>query len=172
LTAIRAGNKDINRYRINADIIMALAENVREAGIGTVFLQGGQHPKTDNPISEVIPRIRRELDCEVLLCMGEKPLAIFEEYAALGATSYILKFEISSSTLYSEIVRTSLAKHIDCIRWIKQSGMEVGTGNIVGLPNNQTMDTLIDDVLLGEELQPDFVSVSPFPRSRSTRATG
>ncbi|GAC1347471.1 MAG: [FeFe] hydrogenase H-cluster radical SAM maturase HydE [Acetobacteraceae bacterium] len=165
--AIRAGNKDITRYRMNADVIMAVAETIRDAGIGTVFLQGGQDPKTDKLISDVIPRIRRELDCEVLLCMGEKPRAIYEEWAALGATSYILKFETSSPALYDEIVRTSLAKRIDCIRWIKQTGMEVGTGNIVGLPN-QTMDVLIDDVLLAEELQPDFVSASPFIPNEGT----
>ena len=94
--AIRAGNKDLTRYRMTEDNIMALAEGIRDSGIGTVFLQGGQDPKTDKLISAVIPRIRRELDCEVLLCMGEKPRAIYEEWAALGATSYILKFETSS----------------------------------------------------------------------------
>ncbi len=165
--AIRAGNKDLTRYRMNEDNIMALAESIRDSGIGTVFLQGGQDPKTDKLISAVIPRIRRELDCEVLLCMGEKPRAIYQEWAALGATSYILKFETSSPALYDEIVRTSLEKRIECMSWIKQAGMEVGTGNIVGLPN-QTMDVLIDDILLAEQLEPDFLSSSPFIPNEGT----
>jgi len=165
--AIRAGNKAIDRYRMTADNIMALAEGIREAGIGTVFLQGGQDPKTDKLISAVIPRIRRELGCEVLLCMGEKPRAVYEEWAALGATSYILKFESSSPELYDQVVRTSLAKRIDCIRWIKAAGMEIGTGNIVGLPG-QTLEHLVDDILLAEELQPDFVSSSPFIPNEGT----
>jgi len=165
--AIRAGNKELSRYRMTADNIMVLAEAIREAGIGTVFLQGGQDPKTDKLISEVIPRIRQELGCEVLLCMGEKPGAVYEEWAALGATSYILKFETSDPKLYDQIVRTPLDKRVQCIRWIKQTGMEVGTGNIVGLPN-QTLDTLIDDILLAEELEPDFVSASPFIPNEGT----
>ena len=165
--AIRAGNKDIHRYRMSEDNIMALAEGIREAGIGTVFLQGGQDPKTDKLISTLIPRIRNELECEVLLCMGEKPREIYQEWAALGATSYILKFESSSPQLYYDVVRTSLAKRIDCIRWIKASGMEIGTGNIVGLPG-QTMDHLIDDILLAEELQPNFLSSSPFIPNEGT----
>jgi biotin synthase len=165
--AIRAGNKAIHRYRMTADNIMALAEGIREAGIGTVFLQGGQDPRTDTMISAVIPRIRQELGCEVLLCLGEKPRAVYEEWAALGATSYILKFESSSPELYHQVVRTSLAKRIDCIRWIKAAGMEIGTGNIVGLPN-QTIEHLIDDILLAEDLQPDFVSSSPFIPNEGT----
>jgi biotin synthase len=165
--AIRAGNKDIERYRMTEDVIMALAENVRAAGIGTVFLQGGQDPKTDKMISAVIPRIRRELGCEVLLCLGEKPRHVYEEWAELGATSYILKFESSSPELYYQVVRTSLPKRIDCIRWIKATGMEIGTGNIVGLPG-QTIEHLIDDILLAEELQPDFVSSSPFIPNEGT----
>lgn len=165
--AIRAGNKDLSRYRMTEDNIMGLAESIRAAGIGTVFLQGGQDPKTDRLISAIIPRIRRELDCEVLLCMGEKPRAIYEEWAGLGATSYILKFETSDPRLYDEIVRTPLAKRLDCIRWIKQAGMEIGTGNIVGLPG-QTMDTLIDDILLAEQLEPDFLSSSPFIPNEGT----
>ncbi|MBV8911716.1 MAG: [FeFe] hydrogenase H-cluster radical SAM maturase HydE [Acetobacteraceae bacterium] len=165
--AIRAGNKALDRYRMTEDNIMALAEGIREAGIGTVFLQGGQDPKTDKLISSIIPRIRSELDCEVLLCMGEKPRAIYEEWAALGATSYILKFESSSPDLYYQVVRTSLAKRIDCIRWIKAAGMEIGTGNIVGLPG-QTLEHLIDDILLAEELEPDFVSSSPFIPNEGT----
>ena len=165
--AIRAGNKDISRYRMNEDTIMALAEGIRDSGIGTVFLQGGQDPKTDRLISAVIPRIRAELDCEVLLCMGEKPRAVYQEWAALGATSYILKFETSSPALYDQIVRTSLAKRIDCIRWIQETGMEVGTGNIVGLPD-QTREHLIDDIKLAESLEPDFLSSSPFIPNEGT----
>jgi biotin synthase len=165
--AIRANNKKLDRYRFTADEIMAIAEGIREAGIGTVFLQGGQEPKIDRLVSELIPRLRRELGCEVLLNLGEKPKAVYEEWAALGATSYILKFETSSPELYQRIVRTPLDRRIECIRWIKETGMEIGTGNIVGLPG-QTMETLISDVQLVMDLEPDFVSSSPFIPNEDT----
>ena len=165
--AIRAGNKALSRYRMTADNIMGLAECIREAGISTIFLQGGQDPKMDGVVSQVIPRIRRELDCEVLLCLGEKPREVYQEWAALGATSYILKFETSDPGLYDRVVRTPLDKRIRCIRWIKEAGMEIGTGNIVGLPG-QTLDMLVDDILLAEELEPDFLSSSPFIPNEGT----
>jgi len=165
--AIRAGNKAMSRYRMTEDFIMGVAEQVREAGIGTVFLQAGQDRQMDQAVSAVIPRIRGELGCEVLLNLGEKPRHVYEEWAALGATSYILKFETSDPQLYWDIVRTPLDKRIDCIRWIKAAGMEVGTGNIVGLPG-QTLDMLVRDVLLVAELEPDFASSSPFIPNENT----
>ncbi len=165
--AIRAGNKAMARYRMTEDYIMGVAEQVKEAGIGTVFLQAGQDPQMDNVVSAVIPRIRRDLGCEVLLNLGEKPRHVYEEWAALGATSYILKFESSDPQHYWNIVRTPLNKRIDCIRWIREAGMEIGTGNIVGLPG-QTLDMLVRDVLLVAELEPDFASSSPFIPNEDT----
>jgi biotin synthase len=165
--AIRAGNKAMDRYRMSADFIMGVAEQVRDAGIGTVFLQGGQDPQMDRVVSAVIPLIRRDLGCEVLLNLGEKPRHVYEEWAALGATSYILKFEASDPQLYWDIVRTPLDKRIECIHLIRAAGMEVGTGNIVGLPG-QTLDMLVRDVLLVAELEPDFASSSPFIPNENT----
>ena len=165
--AIRGNNKALDRYRMAVDDIMAIAERIAEAGIGTVFLQAGQDPKMDPVVSEVIPRVRQELGCEVLLCLGEKPQAVYQEWAALGATSYILKFETSDPVLYDQIVRTPLDKRIQCIRWIQETGMEIGTGNIIGLPG-QTLDTIVADIRLGEALQPDFMSASPFIPNEGT----
>lgn len=165
--AIRANNTLMERYRLTAEDIIAIGWRVKDAGIGTVFLQAGQDPKMDAVVSEVIPRIRSELGCEVLLNLGEKPRHVYEEWAALGATSYILKFETSDPELYDAIVRTPLDKRLECIRWIKATGMEVGTGNIVGLPG-QTIETLVDDIELALDLQPDFVSSSPFIPNENT----
>ena len=39
--------------------------------------------------------------------------------------------------------------------------MKLGTGNIIGLPE-QTLDTLAEDILLAQSMHPDFVSSSPF----------
>ena len=45
--------------------------------------------------------------------------------------------------------------------------MKLGTGNIIGLPG-QTLDTLVEDILLAREMQPDFVSSSPFIPNENT----
>jgi biotin synthase len=165
--AIRAGNKALERYRMTADDILMFAGRIRETGIATIFLQGGQDPGMDSVVSAVIPRLRAEFGTEVLLCLGERPRHVYEEWAALGATSYILKFETSDPVLYDEIVRTPLARRLDCLRWIRSAGMQIGTGNIVGLPG-QTFDTLVDDIMLAADIGPDFASSSPFIPNEGT----
>jgi biotin synthase len=96
----------------------------------------------------------------VLLAVGERPKEVYQKFAQLGADSYILKFETSDPFLYKQIAHAPLVKRLQCIRWLQELGFSVGTGNIVGLPN-QTIDTLAEDILLALKIQPDFVSTSP-----------
>ena len=51
--------------------------------------------------------------------------------------------------------------------WIRESGMKVGTGNIVGLPR-QSLESLANDILFGVRISPDFISASPFIPNSNT----
>lgn len=164
--ALRPQNKEMVRYRMDVDTILAITEGIVAEGITTVFLQSGQDPKSDDIVFEVIPRIRT-LGVNVLLNLGEKSRDTYARYVAAGADSYILKFETSDPDLYEKIVGSPLAKRLECTRWIKAVGMKLGTGNIIGLPG-QTLDTLVEDILLAQEMQPDFVSSSPFIPNENT----
>lgn len=164
--AIRPQNKEMVRYRMPVDTILAITEEIVAEGISTVFLQSGQDPKSDAIVYEAIPRIRT-LGVNVLLNLGEKSRETYARYVAAGADSYILKFETSDPNLYAAIVGTPLAKRLECARWIQEVGMKLGTGNIIGLPG-QTLDTLAEDILLAQEMQPNFVSSSPFIPNENT----
>lgn len=165
--AIRAVNTQIERYRFTAEEILAIAQQIAEAHIPIVFLQAGQDPQCDPILEEVIPEIKRRFNVNILLCLGERPKAVYERFAELGANSYILKFESSNPELYKQIAHTSLEKRLQCARWIQEAGLKLGTGNIVGLPH-QTLDMLVDDIRLALEINPDFVSSSPFIPNQNT----
>ena len=165
--AMRCVNKGFNRYRMSSDEILAIATEIKKANISTVFLQSGQDPNCEPILDEVIPEIKNKLQMGVLLCIGEKSKATYQRYKDLGADSYILKFETSSEDLYQEIAHTPLPRRLDCIRWIKEVGLKLGTGNIVGLPN-QSLEILAEDIQLALQLQPDFVSSSPFIPNENT----
>jgi biotin synthase len=165
---MRASNKNLERYRLTAEEIFAIATEIQKTGvISTIFFQGGQDPLCDPILEEVIPEIKKKLNLSILLCLGEKPKDVYFKFAELGADSYILKFETSSPELYKQVAYTPLDRRIQCIRWLQEAGYKVGTGNIVGLPN-QTLDTLAEDILLALKLQPDFVSSSPFIPNQNT----
>ncbi|WP_013320418.1 [FeFe] hydrogenase H-cluster radical SAM maturase HydE [Gloeothece verrucosa] len=165
--AMRATNQKLERYRLGVEQIFAIGTHIKEANIPIIFLQGGQDPHCDPILEEVIPRLKKELNLSVLLCLGEKPREAYQKFAELGADSYILKFETSSPSLYKNIAHTPLLRRLQCIRTLQESGFKVGTGNIVGLPN-QTIDSLAEDILLALEIQPDFVSSSPFIPNQDT----
>jgi len=165
--AMRAANKELERYSLEAHDIIYLATKVKEAGIGIIFLQGGQNPETDRILEEVMPIIRNDLGLNILLCLGERPKKTYEKYFRLGAGSYIIKYETSDPEFYNHITHGQLAKRLQCIDWIRESGMKVGTGNIVGLPG-QSLESLANDILFGLRLSPDFISASPFIPNSNT----
>jgi biotin synthase len=68
--ALRPHNKALDRYRMDAETIVAVARGIADEGIATVFLQSGQDPKVDDIVCEAIPAIR-DLGVEVLLNLGE-----------------------------------------------------------------------------------------------------
>jgi biotin synthase len=158
--AMRATNQDLDRYRMSGEEILAIATEIRKANISIAFLQSGQDRQCDDTIAEVIPEIKK-MGLHVLLCLGERPREVYDRFAELGADSYILKFETSDPKIYRDIAHTPLSRRLECLRWLQEAGYRVGTGNIVGLPN-QTFDTLAEDILLALKIRPDFVSASPF----------
>lgn len=164
--AIRPQNKVLERYRMDADMVCEIAQGILTEGISTVFLQAGQESKCDPIALEALPRLR-SMGANILLNLGEKSRENYQRYAAAGADSYILKFETSDPVLYQEIVGTPLARRMECADWIREAGMRLGTGNIVGLPG-QTIESLAADILLALKMRPNFVSSSPFIPNENT----
>lgn len=158
--SMQATNRELRRYRMTAPDVLEIAGRIKDCGIGIAFLQGGQDPADDEVLEEVIPAIKRQLGMEVLLCVGERPLRTYQRFAELGADSFILKFEISNEQLHRDVIHSSLARRLECFENIRLAGMRVGTGNITGLPG-QTLEHLVEDILLGTRLRPDFISTSP-----------
>ncbi len=165
--AMRSPNGEMERYRMTPERILEIVAEIAANGIPIAFLQAGQDPAADAMVAELIPEIKRRFDLRILLCLGERPRATYRRFAELGADSYILKFETSSPAHYRAITRTSLPARLDCLRQLRELGYAIGTGNIVGLPD-QDLSQLVDDVLLALKLRPDFVSASPFIANQST----
>jgi oxygen-independent coproporphyrinogen-3 oxidase len=159
--AMRAQNAGLERYALDAGAILAAARQILGAGISTVFLQSGQNPKNDGALCEAVAAVRAESGCEILLCAGERPKSAYEAFRAAGADSYILKFEAANPALYRSATHSDPQARLDCAGRIREAGMALGTGSIVGLPG-QTLDDAAGDVLLAISMRPDFASASPF----------
>lgn len=165
--AMRRGNSSLKRFRLDVETIMAIAKNITDVGITTVFLQAGQDSHCDQVLEEIIPAITNDLGAEVLLNVGERSKETYERFTQLGAKSFILKYETSDAERYEYIAHGPLNKRIQCMRWIRDAGMKIGTGNIIGLPN-QSIESLVSDIQFAFEFEPDFVSAAPFIPNQGT----
>jgi biotin synthase len=162
---LRAGNRDITRYRMTADEIVAAAKQARDFRYGTVVLQAGEDEGlTLEMVSEIVRRIKGEVGVAVTLSLGERTLDELRAWREAGADRYLLRFETSNTELFARMHPPRGGKRpsrMELLRALAPIGYEVGSGVMLGIPG-QTFDDLANDLELFCELDLDMIGVGPF----------
>ncbi|HKZ16610.1 MAG TPA: [FeFe] hydrogenase H-cluster radical SAM maturase HydE, partial [Geobacteraceae bacterium] len=162
---IRAGNTELERYRMPEEEILECAHEAVSFGYGTVVLQSGEDHGIDNDwISNLIRRIKKETDLAVTLSLGERTDEEYKEWKEAGADRYLLRFETSNRQLYDRIHPPLPGKHSDRIsilRRLRELGYEIGSGVMIGIPG-QTYDDLANDIEIFRTLNLDMIGVGPY----------
>jgi biotin synthase len=160
---LRRDNREIERYRMEEDGILAAARRIRDRGIGTVVLQSGEDPVFNRlALCRLVGRIRDETGLAVTLSVGERSREDYRAFREAGADRYLLKHETASPELYRRLrPDCELEDRLRCLLDLRDLGYEVGTGNMVGLPG-QTPEVLADDLLLIRSLDADMLGIGPF----------
>lgn len=159
---LRADNSKQSRYRLTAEDIVQAAALAPELGLGTVVLQSGEDVQYEAGTVGQIVRSIKELGLAVTLSLGERPREELLHWRACGADRYLLKFETSNPGLHARLrPGCSLARRLECLETLRELGYEIGAGCIVGLPG-QSVEDLVQDLLLMQRLQPEMLSAGPF----------
>ncbi len=167
---IRAGNRELRRYRMTEEEIMACVAQALAYGYGTVVMQSGEDEGiTADWMAGIIRRIRRETPLAVTLSLGERSEADLKAWREAGADRYLLRFETSNPELYARIHphprphprRGEGRSRLEILRDLAAMGYEIGSGVMVGIPG-QTYDDLAADIALFRELDLDMIGVGPF----------
>jgi biotin synthase len=153
----------IQRYFLKSNRLLEIVAHIHDFRIPVVFFQAGEVPRTTREVGEIIPQVKAMYggNVEVLLNLGDKR---HDEYAYLrqqGADSYIIKHETADPDLHFKIRKTSLAARLEHVSDLVTLGYRVGVGTIVGLPG-QTLESLIDDILLPAQYGAGMTSAAPF----------
>jgi biotin synthase len=166
---LRKSNKSIKRFRMGAKEILEVAESIYGAGIKTIVLQSGEDPfYTGKFIEKIIKQIKNSFDVAITLSVGERPFKDYDIWRNAGADRYLLKHETANKTLYNKIhPGQNFETRIKHLKYLKQIGFQIGSGNIVGLPN-QTAENIADDIILCNKLDVDMASFSPFIHAENT----
>lgn len=162
---LRRDNRELGRYRMTPEEILACAHNAVRFGYGTVVLQSGEDPgATAEWIAEVVRRIKSETPLAVTLSVGERREPELLLWRHAGADRYLLRFETSNERLYDRIhpplpgVRSD---RIALLRRLREIGYEVGSGVMVGIPG-QSWDDLANDIEMFRHLDLDMIGVGPY----------
>ncbi len=161
---LRAGNRNLRRYRMSEEEIMACVAQARAYGYGTVVMQSGEDDGiTADWMAGIIRRIRRETPLAVTLSLGERVEADLRAWREAGADRYLLRFETSNPELYERIHprRGNGRSRLEILQSLAVMGYEIGSGVMVGIPG-QTYDDLARDIELFRELDLDMIGVGPF----------
>lgn len=159
---LRCENKALERYRIAPEDIVLYAQKAVKLGYKTIVLQSGEDEfYTPDIMCNIIKKIK-ELDVALTLSIGEKSYEDYKAYKEAGADRYLLRIETTDRNLYKQMhPYMDFDNRIRCLQDLKSLGYEVGTGCLVGLPN-QTFESLADDILFFMEIGADMVGIGPF----------
>lgn len=173
---LRAGNKELERYRMKEEEIMACVEEAERYGYGTVVLQSGEDDGIETEwLASMVHRIKAETPLAVTLSMGERPDKDLEAWRKEGADRYLLRFETSDPDLY-HLIHPSLPgrsiHRIEILKRLRSMGYQIGSGVMIGIPG-QTYESLAGDIEIFRGLDLDMVGVGPYiPHPETPVATG
>ncbi len=159
---LRCENKNVERYRILPEDVVKAAENAVQMGFRTVVLQSGEDAFfTRDVMCQIIEKIK-ELDVALTLSIGERSFEDYKAFKDAGADRYLIRIETTDRDLYHRMhPRADFDNRVRCLKDLKELGYEVGTGCLVGLPE-QTIESLADDILFFKEIGADMIGIGPF----------
>lgn len=160
---LRAENGDLPRYRMDPEEIAEAAREALRLGYRTVVLQSGEDRWYSREIiSDLVRRIKTLGDIALTLCLGERPREDYAAWKEAGADRYLVRIETSNRALYERLhPGMSFDNRLRCLRDLRELGFQVGSGVLVGLPD-QTPRMLAEDLLFLRDLKADMVGMGPF----------
>ncbi len=162
---IRAGNTQIERYRMSHDEILTCVKQGQRLGYGTVVLQAGESPLLDcDWVSALLQRIKKECDVAITLSLGERSHEELKIWRQCGADRYLLRFETSNQRLFQHIhppLTNTASDRIALLEELNTLGYATGSGMLLGIPG-QSYHDLVNDLLLIKQLNLHMIGIGPY----------
>ena len=166
---MRAGNKAIPRYRMGPAEALALTGIGRELGFGRLFLISGEdRGYSFEDIISLVSGARAQGYTRIDLACGEFSLEQYKMLRDAGCTRYVMKFEMSDREDFDRLnPSTSFDRRMAAIEAVIESGMELGSGNIVDYPGHN-IEKMAGDIDLMRRLRISWAPVVPYMPAANT----
>jgi len=165
---LRMPNDKIPRFRLSLGEMKKSIQGILDHGIRRIFLISGEDPRMSmNDVLETI-EYAAEQGLSVMLGLGVQPRSMYLSMRNAGAEMYALKFESSNTGIFESVKPDiTMDERMEAIRDIRNAGMKLGSGNIIGLPG-ESVDDIARDILLMNDLKVDWAPVVPYLPSPNT----
>ena len=159
---IRKGNAKAVRYHMSEEELVETAQRAADIGFKTIVMQSGEDMfYTKDKMSRIIERIKK-FDVAVTLSVGERDYEDYKAWREAGADRYLMRIETTDKDLYHKLDPNMSWQHrFDCLMMIKELGYELGSGIMVGLPE-QTIESIAEDLLFLKQIGVDMSGIGPF----------
>lgn len=164
---IRKSNQKVNRFEMKKEEILESATWIYKNNYASIVLQSGERddPEFIDFVSDLIKGIKDLSNGElgITLSVGEQDKKTYQKWFDLGAHRYLLRIESSNKNLYKKIhpADHSFEKRLNCLKDLKEIGYQVGTGVMIGLPE-QRVDDLVNDLLFFKDFDIDMIGMGPY----------
>jgi len=165
---LRKDNKNLERYRLTQEEIIDFAKKAISYGYKTLVLQGGEDDYfTKERMVNIVTEIKK-LGVALTLSLGEKTYDEYKAFKDAGADRYLIRIETTDKKLYEDMdPNMSFEERLNCLKNLRDLGYEVGSGILIGLPN-QTLDSIANDILFFKEIDADMIGIGPFIPNEDT----
>ena len=168
---LRRSNRNADRYRLSHEEVMACCKEGYALGFRTFVLQGGEDgTHTDEWLVNLITDMRTTYpDVAITLSLGERTEESYRRLKEAGANRYLLRHEAANEELYASLHPSSkgLRHRLECLEALKSCGYQTGMGMMIGV-KGQTIDHIVEDLLLIQQMQPEMVGIGPFLPHKAT----
>lgn len=159
---IRKDNRQVCRYHMEPEELIETARRAADLGFKTIVMQSGEDMYyTQQKMCHIIEEIKK-FDVAVTLSIGERSCEDYKAFREAGADRYLMRIETTDKNLYHKLdPEMSWQRRYECLLILKELGYELGSGIMVGLPE-QSIESIADDLLFLKKIDVDMAGIGPF----------
>lgn len=159
---IRKDSRQVCRYHMEPEELIETARRAADLGFKTIVMQSGEDMYyTQQKMCHIIEEIKK-FDVAVTLSIGERSCEDYKAFREAGADRYLMRIETTDKNLYHKLdPEMSWQRRYECLLILKELGYELGSGIMVGLPE-QSIESIADDLLFLKKIDVDMAGIGPF----------
>ncbi len=172
---IRKDNRKVKRYDMDDSEVIQVIKNAYDQGLSSLVFQTGEQksPAFVKRIDGLLRAAKKLSNGKlgITLSCGEQDKETYKRWFESGAHRYLLRIETANKALYQKLHPAdnihSFDERLQALEIIKETGYQVGTGVMIGLPF-QTYENLAADLLFMKKMDIDMCGMGPYIEHEAT----